>query len=298
MDDEGPMHSSRNRAAGENATDSYCWDEGLARRIIIETLCQGGRLSRSAGLAHDVAMPDDTHLQNPSIPDAELRDLMKQSLFVLDSKKDSAVGWLGAAFAAFNAAALATALTFAEKMDHPVVVCALFLTSLLLIFATGVAYAYALSEITDAVSENTQIFNVSRPNIDDENYAEKLGMLDKLGENLHPTIIIALLAGVFTLAGVVTFSSGIEMTNPANDRRCLAIQHDMLSASPRRSDSADLFQALGCRPQGEGSVFAKPRTPALLHQDRTREDRTPVAAPAAPDAGEGVSGYQGPGRAG
>ncbi len=42
----------------------------------------------------------------------------------------------------------------------------------------------------------------------------------------------------------------------ANDRRCLAVQRDMLSARPRRADSPDLFQALGCRPQGEGSVFA------------------------------------------
>lgn len=45
----------------------------------------------------------------------------------------------------------------------------------------------------------------------------------------------------------------------ANDRRCLAIQRDMLSARPRRTDGPDLFQALGCRPQGEGSVYA-PRT--------------------------------------
>ncbi len=42
----------------------------------------------------------------------------------------------------------------------------------------------------------------------------------------------------------------------SNARRCLAIQRDMLSARPRRSDGADLFQALGCRPQGVGSVYA------------------------------------------
>ena len=47
----------------------------------------------------------------------------------------------------------------------------------------------------------------------------------------------------------------------ANDKRCLAIQRDMLSAQPRREDGPDLFQALGCRPQGQGSVFAKPESP-------------------------------------
>lgn len=59
----------------------------------------------------------------------------------------------------------------------------------------------------------------------------------------------------------------------ANDKRCLAIQRDMLSAQPRRDDGPDLFQALGCRPQGEGSIYAKLRTPALPHQDRTRGNR-------------------------
>ncbi len=43
-----------------------------------------------------------------------------------------------------------------------------------------------------------------------------------------------------------------------NDARCLAIQRDMLAAHPRRSDGPDLFQALGCRPQGQGGVAAPP----------------------------------------
>jgi len=43
----------------------------------------------------------------------------------------------------------------------------------------------------------------------------------------------------------------------ANDNRCLAIQRDMLSSMPLRSDDPDLFQALGCHPQGDGSVYAE-----------------------------------------
>ncbi len=50
-----------------------------------------------------------------------------------------------------------------------------------------------------------------------------------------------------------------EVSERANDRRCLAIQRDMLMAHPRRSDDADLFQALSCRPQGDGSVYAPPK---------------------------------------
>lgn len=49
-----------------------------------------------------------------------------------------------------------------------------------------------------------------------------------------------------------------QLDATANDKRCLAIQKDMLSPHPLRSDAPDLFQALGCRPQGEGSVHAPP----------------------------------------
>jgi len=42
----------------------------------------------------------------------------------------------------------------------------------------------------------------------------------------------------------------------ANERRCFAIQNDMLSAKPLRADGPTLFQALGCKPSGAGSVHA------------------------------------------
>ncbi|MBI0530369.1 hypothetical protein [Sphingomonas sp. TX0522] len=68
------------------------------------------------------------------------------------------------------------------------------------------------------------------------------------------------LGGVWIVAalfiGWSELSRGIESIS-ANDRRCLAIQRDMLSSMPMRSDDPDLFQALGCRPQGGGSVYAQ-----------------------------------------
>ena len=67
-----------------------------------------------------------------------------------------------------------------------------------------------------------------------------------------------LLFGGATLFAVAALSHVLERVDVANDRRCLAIQRDMLAAQPRRRDDAELFKALGCRPQGEGSVFAKP----------------------------------------
>lgn len=59
---------------------------------------------------------------------------------------------------------------------------------------------------------------------------------------------------------------GVTPSTTANERRCLAIQLDMLSARPRRADSPDLFQALGCRPQGDGSVYAPRKITGLINR--------------------------------
>ena len=100
-----------------------------------------------------------------------------------------------------------------------------------------------------------------------------------LGGGLLAFAILFLVPGLFTairqpwpvtrvlgtacmLVGVpVTIGALVQAARSAhaNDERCLAIQRDMLSARPRRTDGPDLFQALDCRAQGEGSVFAVPR---------------------------------------
>lgn len=72
---------------------------------------------------------------------------------------------------------------------------------------------------------------------------------------------------LWTIVCFVTFGAVVQVivalgyageASTANDRRCQAIQIDMLSARPKRADGPDLFQALGCRPQGQGSVYAPP----------------------------------------
>lgn len=74
-------------------------------------------------------------------------------------------------------------------------------------------------------------------------------------------LIVALLFAIFAVYLTAPMLDHAFADSAANDKRCLAIQRDMLSARPRRSDGPDLFQALSCRPQGEGSVYAPPVKP-------------------------------------
>lgn len=73
-------------------------------------------------------------------------------------------------------------------------------------------------------------------------------------------LVAALLASVLTAYVASPVIDRAIVDSLANDRRCLAIQNDMLSASPKRSDGPDLFQALGCQPRGQGGVYAPPST--------------------------------------
>ncbi|WP_433910368.1 hypothetical protein [Sphingomonas yabuuchiae] len=75
-------------------------------------------------------------------------------------------------------------------------------------------------------------------------------------ERLH-SLLWGAAGAILALAGVYFLAVGAyraDMAAIANDQRCLTIQRDILSAKPRRSDGPDLFQALGCRPQGDGKV--------------------------------------------
>jgi hypothetical protein len=62
-----------------------------------------------------------------------------------------------------------------------------------------------------------------------------------------------------------------QLTDSAADRRCLAIQRDMLSAHPRKPDGPAIFQAFGCRPQGEGSVMVAPTKRELTRAQRSTD---------------------------
>lgn len=69
-------------------------------------------------------------------------------------------------------------------------------------------------------------------------------------------VIFALIPLMFVISVVLAAQRLASIDSRANDARCLAIQIDMLSARPKRDDGPDLFQALQCRPQGEGNVYA------------------------------------------
>lgn len=60
--------------------------------------------------------------------------------------------------------------------------------------------------------------------------------------------ILGWISGLLFLAGAVLLALNVTSGESANARRCLSIERDMLSARPKRANSAELYTALGCGP--------------------------------------------------
>lgn len=124
-------------------------------------------------------------------------------------------------------------------------------------YGTGLLVAYALSAplIRYADPEALQIVGFLIAGVI---FCGHAAMTDQPSNFTRALLIAALLAAASVAWVAADMLNHAARANRANDARCLAIQNDMLSAHPRRADSPDLYQALGCRPQGSAGVSAPP----------------------------------------
>jgi hypothetical protein len=91
---------------------------------------------------------------------------------------------------------------------------------------------------------------------------------DRHRREMSPVIRFGRAAPLAGLISALCFAIGAYHLSFAKEgtassrNRCLAIQTDMLSSRPKRTDDVAIFQALGCRQQGDGSVYATTRRTA------------------------------------
>lgn len=74
---------------------------------------------------------------------------------------------------------------------------------------------------------------------------------DKSFSTSEKMVIVVAVVGFFT---ILWSEYEAWMASAAQDVRCAHIQREMLLPHPRRSDLSSMFEALGCRPQGDDDV--------------------------------------------
>jgi len=214
----------------------------------------------------------------------------------------SVSAWLATTLVALDASLIPLILSYSDRNSYPRLVLLFAVCGLV---SSIIAAIWLVLHLNSAINAYTEVKGNIKAVDTDGDLTEMVkvdtGLTDRIGTETESVAVAMIAPLFFFVASTATFGLGFKFKDVSNVRRCAAIQQDMLAARPRRDDSAELFQALGCRPQGDGDVFAPPqrpanskritsatgkaptlRTPALPHQDRTRGDRTPVAAPAAP----------------
>jgi len=185
-------------------------------------------------------------------------ELYKTSLNIFSELQKTSSRWLIASFLALNSGGIVTSTAQRGDLKAPFLVGFVFflgVVSALLcaLWATFSAGSYI--KAVQSASEHAKSLSIES---DPQEFLYVSEKIPSSGSALIGPVLLGLSSGVIFIVGTAAFVLQQKPKDSANERRCLAIQRDMLSARPRRADGPDLFQALGCRPQGEGGVYAPP----------------------------------------
>ncbi|VVT07349.1 hypothetical protein SPHINGO391_390040 [Sphingomonas aurantiaca] len=177
--------------------------------------------------------------------------------------QDKTGAFIQATTIAVNGGACIALLSAIDKVGFSYLPYVIFLAGIILsLLRSSIAHIIATRHI--AITTAIEIAILNKKTIDVEqlqnvkklaNGYEALTLWSRRSEWLRFMPIITFVVGCVA-TGVSIDRDKVAAGGPANVARCAALQEDMLRARPRRLDSRELFQALGCRPQGEGSVYA------------------------------------------
>jgi len=173
----------------------------------------------------------------------------------LDSMRQDAPKWVLATFLALNAGGLATAVNRDENLAHPLFSQTLFFVGVVLAIVAALWVPSAIATYLSGVRAARKSMVEAHATNTSDKISEGQAHLNSLDSAFLGPGLTGLGSGIFFLLGSLSYAADHKPPDFPNDRRCLALQRDMLSASPRKKDGAAMFQAFRCRPQGEGSVM-------------------------------------------
>lgn len=198
------------------------------------------------------------NMAKPTTADS-LRDpeqIMRDHAQTTERRRDGVMNWLAATIAALNAGALVSTLGLYDHLSRPRLCAVLFAIGVLLSLVTAASYLIALSLIVDQSDALADSYANKGLSLSDPKRVALIKKIETSHRLLWPAVFFGSLATATLFVGTVTVAVSFKGEDRANKRRCEAIQRDMLRSHPHRQDSADLFQAFGCEPEGEGSVYA------------------------------------------
>lgn len=198
--------------------------------------------------------------QTETVSDSDLREALSglETIEVDEfyEIRQTSARWLLASLLVVNSGGLVTTLSADGRLTHAFAVATFFFSGVASALLCALYIMFSVPRLTSAFDALKSYASNKDSELDATAIRDRVDGIFLSIVLLLPAFVLGFASIILFFAGSATFAANFEFSDGNNDRRCLAIQRDMLSARPRRSDSPDLFQALGCRPQGEGSVYA------------------------------------------
>lgn len=168
---------------------------------------------------------------------------------ILSDQITKTSGWLTASLLAINAGGALAALNAAERGPAATGPALVFGMGILTALLSAVTMQEFLIKMTGSVEQCLSYWRrVQISGVHDEQEARQVQeALKQTKKRRHIAPVIGWVSGIhfFIGAGLLAHTS---QRLPQVDAVCSALQRDMLSSNPRRSDSRELFTALKCTP--------------------------------------------------
>lgn len=156
--------------------------------------------------------------------------------------------WLTTSLFALNGAGVLFSMNAAAQLDLAIVPAGLFTAGLLGAMASGWVNQNAAMSSIDPAEALVRIWNEAEfdGDFDADDEAKQLAELESINEKLWKGPILGWVSLAFFIAGSAVLGFDVARPNARTTQICEPLQRDMLAAKPKRPDSRELFEALGC----------------------------------------------------
>lgn len=158
--------------------------------------------------------------------------------------------WLTASLLALNGAGALAALGAAQRTDGAWIAGAIFAVGIIMALLSGTCLQEVYNEVPIPLLHQDEYWTgVSITGMRDGERERALAAeAVKASRWDHVPPILGWISGVLFLAAIVVLGIAVTREADRTERRCAQIERDMLSAKPKRTNSVELYQALGCQP--------------------------------------------------
>lgn len=179
-------------------------------------------------------------------------EILARNQAMIDGQLTSSSAWLSGSLFALNGGAAIALSQIVDRVQQPRLSLALLIAGLFFALLSPVIIQFYAAQASPIVGSWILYYAGVAEGAEIDAEIEN-GFAHQISTLRWMTIAspaVGWVSGILFLSAVGSIAVGFDRDSSANDQRCLQIQRDILSGTPRRSDSIRLFEVFKCKPAG------------------------------------------------